>query len=301
MASITKLNKEHEELIKNLDENELQLYIDNISKKKIENLGFFSLSEEISSDNVKEYLKYDEIIEDISIILTEEESNSNIKQIRKALLYGASGILNYNHLIEKYSNQVEEAKLIFFNKLAYEIVLLYSDLEKDFNYLRIHLNLLCLLFFSYEETEELELAFKMLIELSYNHLTTSLNKLELYSKAINKFEKVLNENKEHNVLSEDLSEVISDLITWFYKCMEFKEKAEKLIANPFEEAIEDRILTFLNISFVNDFENIASFKEMVTEKEHLEFYEMLKNAIVNEAPSYNFETFELIVPEGVVN
>ena len=141
-----KLNKE---IIQELEEPELMAYLDNISRNKIDNLSFFTDSDKASNGNIKEYLKYADIEEETTDILAEKEEHKYIRDLKKGLGYGITATLDYNNLIKKYVEQVEEAKLIYFNKLLYQIVLLHEDIKKDFNYLDNTLNLFFIVWIKY--------------------------------------------------------------------------------------------------------------------------------------------------------
>lgn len=291
MFTISKLNKEHEKLIKNLDQQQLKVYIDNIIKKRVETLPYF-YSNNIDDGNLESYVKYKNILENISDVITENDV-PDYKQIRKGLFEGASGIQHYNSLLEVYFKQLEETKLIYFNAYYDELMNIALRLLKDIEYLKEHLTIFYLLFFSYEEPEEIVVAFEILIKQSYNNIIKTLELAEIHIKNINL---ELNSSLATKENKTELDVILLKCNEALNYCIEFKEDFEKLLVDPFKEGINVRILTYLSCCYADDFESIEEFLELASEKD-LEFYELLKNKILEETPVYNFDSFELIVPE----
>lgn len=301
----SQLRQKHKEIIQELEEPELMAYLDNISRNKIDNLSFFTDSDKASNGNIKEYLKYADIEEETTDILAEKEEHKYIRDLKKGLGYGITATLDYNNLIKKYVEQVEEAKLIYFNKLLYQIVLLHEDIKKDFNYLDNTLNLFFIVWIgtpetASEELSTLEEAFNIMIEDIYSNLKKSFNQVDLYSAPIKKLEETVAKDTDNIIISSELAEVLSDLFEWLNYCLAYKDMLAELEEEPFKKGAVNRIEAFLTVIYGVEDIRLDSFKETLTEEKDIELVNKLTESVEVEVPSYDFKNFQLIEPEGVV-
>ena len=117
MANLNKISKQHEELIQALEFDEFMSYLEGISKKKIDSLGFFK-AEGLGSSvigSVEEYNKYSEIQGDITSIYANKIKDNANKEILNTITSGLAVATDFDELRSKYIEQIQEAKILYFN------------------------------------------------------------------------------------------------------------------------------------------------------------------------------------------
>ena len=297
MTNIKNLTKEHEELILNLTPEELETYVENISKKKIDSLGFFT-AEDVGNNltNVEDYNKFSGMEEDLINIFVNNAPDKINKEYKRAVATGLTLASDYETLKEQYFKQIHEAKKLFFQRTLTEVVYISKAIIFNVNYLTSMLGYFYLL--RYNETEEklikIDLIFNSLIESIYLELESYIDNLEPY-KIVIKLE------EDSNSMNEELAEIISNIATVINCSMEYVKQLEELKANPFEEPSKYVAMDYISKVFETEVEDLDSFKESLSSEEELEVVNVIFEGFTTNIASYDFENFCIIEPEGAVN
>lgn len=301
MANKSNLDKKRKEIILDFSPEELIAYITNISKKKINSIGFFSHDTAIINEgSLKDYSKYVNLQEDIINIYTDEANNSVTKQIKQLSGSGLIATIDYEELLDKYLALLDESKILFFKHFLIDLNNISVNLYKHHKYLKASLELFYLLYNGTKEEaskESLDNGFSVLISLIYNTIEANINVLDIYSDRIKALENILAEKPKH--FSEALTDVIADIINKYNLCCSIVELIEDLKVNPFEEAINSYIIPeYISLIFEEPVEDLDSFKESLTDEEEIKVFNAVVNAFELTLPSYDFNNFKIIANES---
>lgn len=291
--NIKELTNKHKEIILNLKPEELISYLTIISKNKVGSLSFFSYNKENVIEDIETYNKYCNIEEDISNIFYNNENNKISAEFKKAVASGLTSQTDYIELLNKYNLQFMEARNIFFRKINSDLFKVYSDIKKDFTYLKHLLNIYYLTYSAYQKhnTTSLELSFNMLVEAVFNNLLESFELLEKYSNIAKTYEV----KTEASEIVPDLEEVVSDFLYFYNECIKYKSELEVLINNPFEEGVKTKTEETISYIFEAPVNDLETFEEDLSEEE-VKVFDALKEAVKLNTPKYDFNNFQLVKP-----
>lgn len=305
MAKINELQKKRKDILLDMNKKELIVLFNEINKKAIDSIASVKNG---FNWNVEEINKANEELVELENILSEKYSN----------IHGLTASTRFNLLLERYIENTEEAKVLFFYNYFEKNLKYIKSLEMNVAYLEA---VLTKFYFKYSfrkwnlETlllEELDVPENIVYETLEPYIYGS-NKF--YSKSLendfNYFIKAVVENIESDVaelkpflavevepskfIEEDVIKILEGIIQLQILGTSLIKKYENLLANPFEVAI-DVEATVKTENYNNLIKEAKyTFEEKTVEEE--------KAYLVTVAPKYNFETFELILPtteEGAV-
>lgn len=289
MVNINKLNEDYKEIISGLTAKEIESFIESINKKIIETYPtatsvFF---------NVDRYNKLSDNLEETTDFLKTKYP------LVIAFDYGSK----YNELIKKYLFETEKA---FYLLLEYElanIVNLINETVLNIDYFLTSIYIYYNHWLHMKESlvineigvpeEEID----SLKDYIYNfenrtsfHGKRALNMVNTFIKIqFERAEEYIKHFKQYPkevIYEEDISEEIKEVIDSINKLSEdgyeHINKLEEIKANPFKNGIE-----ILNNS-----------EKEVNKKLNFKFnYDKILEEKIAEAPSYNFETFEIVLPD----
>ena len=301
MTNLRELDRKRKEILLNMNPEEIVTLFKEINKKVIDSLG---TSKNGFKWNVEEMNKANNELIELEKILSERYYN----------IHGLTASTRLELLVNKYAESNEEIKSLIFNVHFERLLSHVKSLEKNIGYLEGVLNKY---YFRYSfRTWNLE---KLLLEELKVPEDIVLDTLEPYiyynsnffskslEKDFNSFVKAIVENIELDIaniktyldvelepskfIEEDVIIIVEGIIQLKILATSLIKRYGNLIANPFEEAIN--IEAEVKNKIFNDLlkEHGSASEEKSIEEE--------KEIILAKAPSYNFETFELIVPEEV--
>ena len=301
MATIKELDKKRKDILLNMKPEEIVTLFKQINNKVIDSLGTVNNGFKWNVDKMK---KANNELNELEKILSEKYVN----------IHGLTASTRLELLVDKYAESEELTKALVFN-VHFERFLGYiKSLEVNIAYLE---ELLKRYYFKYSfRTDNLE---KLLLEELNVPEDIVLDTLEPYiyynnsffSKSLEKdfnfFIEVIVENIESDIanvnvyldteleptkfIEEPVIKIVEGIIELKILATSLIKRYRNLLANPFENAInieaEVKTKIFNNLLKEHD----SNYKEKSVEEE--------KEFILTKAPEYNFNTFELIVPEGV--
>jgi len=290
MANLYSIEKEYKEVLLELKPNEVEAYIEAINKKLIETYPT------ATSDvfNFEQYKKLNKNLEEVTSFLKSKYPNV------VAFEYGSK----FNELNKKYSFETERAfYLLFRNEIAYyvemigriiaDVKYLFSSMYRYYNYM-LHMRTELLkeeVGFSEEDLEPFnDIIYNRnatnfhgnkalsivnnFIELEFEELEKFISKFTTYPKVI-----------YDETTSEEVKKIIDSYNNIRNEGYNYIKKVEEIKANPFKEAIEimAEVETKGSSSWTTDLEA---------------YYNSRINWHKEYAPSYNFETFEIVLPSA---
>jgi len=298
MANLRELNRKRKDILLNMDPEEIVTLFKEINKKVIDSLGS---SNNGFKWNVKEMTKANKELEELEKILSEKYTN----------IHGLNASTRLELLINKYAESEEEIKALIFNVHFERLFSHVKSLETNISYLE---EVLKKYYFRYSfRTWNLE---NLLFELDvpedivldtlepYIYYNTAFFSKSL-EKDFNSFVKAIVENIESDIanikvyldvelepskfIEETVIIIVEGIIQLKILATSLIKRYENLLANPFEEAIniEAEVKNKIFNDLIKEHDPTSEEKPIEEEKE----------IILAKAPSYNFETFELIVPE----
>ena len=300
-SNIKELNRKRKEILLNMNPEEIVTLFKEINRKVINAIG---TSKNGFKWNVEEMTKANNELIELEKILSEKYSN----------IHGLTASTRLELLVNKYAESNEEIKSLIFN-VHFERLLSYvKSLENNICYLE---GVLKKYYFRYSfRTWNLE---KLLLEELKVPEDIVLDTLEPYiyynsnffskslEKDFNSFVKAIVEYIELDIaniktyldvelepskfIEEDVIIIVEGIIQLKILATSLIKRYGNLIANPFEEAIniEAEVKNKIFNDLLKEHDSASEEKSIEEEKE----------IILAKAPSYNFETFELIVPEEV--
>lgn len=301
MATVKELDRKRKDILLNMDPEEIVTLFKQINKKVIDSLGTATNG---FKWNVEKMKKANTELEELEIILSKKYFN----------IHGLTASTRLELLANKYAESEELTKALIFN-VHFERLLGYvKSLEVNIAYLE---EVLKRYYFKYSfRTDNLE---KLLLEELNVPEDIVLDTLEPYiyynnsffSKSLEKdfnfFIEIIVENIESDIanikvyldteleptkfIEEPVIKIVEGIIQLKILATSSIKRYENLLANPFENAIN--IEAEVKTKIFNDLlkEHDSNYKEKSVEEE--------KEFILTKAPKYNFDNFELIVPEGV--
>jgi len=301
MATIKELDRKRKDILLNMNPEEIVTLFKQINNKVIDSLGTVNNGFKWNVDKM-------------------EKANNELNELEKILskkyinIRGLTASTRLELLVDKYAESEELTKALIFN-VHFERFLGYiKSLEVNIAYLE---ELLKRYYFKYSfRRDNLE---KLLLEELNVPEDIVLDTLEPYiyynnsffSKSLEKdfnfFIEVIVENIESDIdnvdiyLDTDLEpykfteepviKIVEGILELKILATSLIKRYRNLLDNPFENAInieaEAKTKIFNNLLKEHD----SNYKEKSVEEE--------KEFILTKAPEYNFNTFELIVPEGV--
>ena len=290
MANIKHIEKDYKEILLGLKPEEITEYYKQLNKKLIDCLPSISFS----NWNAEEQAVILANIEDVTSILKTKYPNINLTNISS----------RYINLLDKYLEELDLAtykiRLAKLKELASIIGLIVNGigtfLDSIYSYyiFRIHLgkDILTLELDVPEELlEPLEPYFKNATNSSYygviaESFVNSFIEAEVkgVEKYIDIFRTYFSEITVPEDIPEDLASVLTEYNEVYSKVIVYIEAYEDLKVNPFKEAVERYVKYTID--------KLSIYTE--------EDYSRLLEHELASAPSFNFETFELILPEDHV-
>lgn len=297
MNNIQSIKNNYKEVLLKLNKNEIEALYKNVNKKAVDSLG-----------TVKNNFSYnpDEI----------NKANDELKELDKILvnrfpnIAGLGIATRLDLLIEKYSELTDEAQALICYIKFKDFFNLINSLEGNINYLKIIFNkfyfrytfriwnlerllldelnvpedivLTTLEPYIYDNNsfydKSLEMDFNFFIEEIVINIESAIAEIDKYLKV---------EFNPSSYSNEDIIKTIEGIIELQKIAKESIKSYECIKENPFKRAIE--IEAEVKTDILNNL-SVGSENKYSIDKE--------KAFILTKAPSYNFETFELIVPDG---
>lgn len=288
MVNLNKLNKDYQGILLDLKPEEIEAYIRAVNKKIIETYPT------ATSDyfNVERFNKLSDNL---------EETTDFLKTKYPSIIgfeYGSK----YAELNEKYFNETEKA---FYLLWKYELTNLFNLIQENIINIDYFLTSIYL-YYNYwlhmkenlvinevgvpeEEIDSLtdyiynfenRTSFQGLRALNMVNTFIELNlgQLEIYIEKFKEYPKIVYDDDT----SEEVKSIVDNINKIHEEGHEYINKLEELKANPFKNGIE------IIIESENKFDSKLGFnrnqKKLLEEK-------------IAEAPSYNFETFEIVLPD----
>lgn len=301
MATVKELDRKRKEILLNMNPEEIVTLFKQINNKVIDSLGTVNNGFKWNVDKMK---KANTELYELEEILSEKYIN----------IHGLTASTRLELLANKYAESEELTKALIFN-VHFERLLGYiKSLEVNIAYLE---ELLKKYYFKYSfRRDNLE---KLLLEELNVPEDIVLDTLEPYiyynnnffSKSLEKdfnfFIEVIVENIESDIANinvyldteleptkfneEPVIKIVEGIIQLEILATSLIKRYRNLLANPFENAINIEAEVKTNIFNNLLKEHDSNYEEKSVEEE--------KEFILTKAPKYNFDTFELIVPEGV--
>lgn len=296
MATIKELDRKRKEILLNMKPEEIEVLYKEINKKAIDSLG-----------TVRNNYSYD--YEQILKANEELKETNNILIKKYPTIEGLGSTTRLNLLVEKYDELTTEAKELEFSIISVTLASIVLSLRSKINYLK---SVLYKFYFRYSFRssnldnfliDELGVPEDMvLVDLEpYVYYTTaffskSLEKdfnffIESLVKDIDsdiaKLDKYLDVKLvPSNYNDEAIIKTMEDIIQLQIMATESIKHYEEIKLNPFEEAVN------VEAEF-----KINTFNKLFTSDEFKTTFEEEKAFLLKRLPSYDFTTFELIVPD----
>ena len=299
MANLRELNRKRKDILLNMDPEEIVTLFKEINKKVIDSLG---TSENGFKYNIEEMTKANNELIELEGILSEKYTN----------IHGLTASTRLELLINKYAESEEEIKALIFNVHFERLFSHVKSLETNISYLE---EVLKKYYFRYSFRtwnlenlllEELNVPEDIVLDTlePYIYYNTAFFSKSL-EKDFNSFVKAIVENIESDIanikvyldvelepskfIEETVIIIVEGIIQLKILATSLIKRYENLLANPFEEAIniEAEVKNKIFNDLLKEHDSASEEKSIEEEKE----------IILAKAPSYNFETFELIVPE----
>ena len=288
MVNLNKLNKDYQEILLDLKPEEVEAYIEAVNKKIIETYPT------ATSDyfNVERFNKLSDNL---------EETTDFLKTKYPSIIgfeYGSK----YAELNKKYFNETEKAFYLLWN---YELTNLFNLIQENIINIDYFLTSIYL-YYNYwlhmkenlvinevgvpeEEIDSLtdyiynfenRTSFQGLRALNMVNTFIELNleQLEIYIEKFKKYPKIVYDDDT----SEEVKSIVDNINKIHEEGHEYINKLEELKANPFKKGIE------IIIESENKVDSELGFN--INQKKRLE-------EKIAEAPSYNFTTFEIVLPD----
>lgn len=302
MANLNKINKDYEEILSGLSFEEIVAYYRNINKKMLETYPSLNCNKW----NIERHNKiFDSVEEATDIFIAKYPLINVVKYATK-----------FDELEEKY---LKEHDLAVYKLLTSDVVTLATSIKyivkeilQDLSHIYLYYTSVTFantgLYFLKEEVNVPEELLEPLEPYFYNmknnssfygakalsylndNIEVNFQVVEMYINAFNDYRRLNFNSKE---LPEDLVEVVEMFNKAYDSGAEAIKEFEELKVNPFKTAVEV-------VAEVRTKDNFLNY----TEEEIQSFIE----SELAKAPKYNFETFELILPnaeesesEGSVN
>ena len=270
MANIKHLEKDYTEILLGLTAKEVAEYYRQLNKKIVN--CYPTLNSNWNEEELNSLLAS---VEDVTNVLKRNYSKDSLDKTNLSS--------RYVELDSKYITEIDLAftKLNHANLLNITVNVLSSFGNMVFflsslynNY--VYLNNIKTIY----EDVDLEKGTYVYVEVINDFIENEFNKIRRY---ISIFEEDYSEINVDNLeeLPESVTNAITDYNKLYSKCSSYVNDFEDFIANPFEEAIE--------IAVEVDIEHYSNYTE--------EDYSALLESKIASAPKYNFETFEIILPE----
>lgn len=306
MINLKEINKKRKEILLDLNPDEVLLLFKEINKKVVESLGNY---ENGFKWNIEDINKANDELNDLEIILSEKYPN----------IHGLTASTRLEAVVKKYIESEDEIKALIFN-IHFERFLGYTKtLETNISYLE---GVLIKYYMKYKfRANDLE---RMLIDELNVPEDIVLDTLEpyiyynnkFYSNSLenmfNSFIKALVENIEYdidnlkpllavdleptNYNTEHITKIVEGIVQIKILADSLIKRYYDVLSNPFGKAIniEAEVKNELFNKLLKEHDPNYEGKTIEEEKE----------IILPKAPSYNFDTFELIVPDldsGLLN
>ena len=296
MVNLNKINKDYEEILSGLSFEEIVTYYRNVNKKMLETYPTLNSNKW----NIEEHNKLFNSVEEATDIFKKQ--------------YPLINIVKYATKLEELENKyLEEHDLAVYKLLAYALVNLSNSISHIVHDILMDLTHIYLYYDSitfanmgmYTLKEEVNVPEELLEPLEpyfYNmknhnsfygakalsflndNIQVNFEVLELYIKDFNKKCRI-NFNAEE--VPEDLVEVLEIYNNAYDSGAKAINHFEELKKNPFKTAIEI---------------TVESMKKIEEKSEFIKHdYDKILESKLAEAPKYNFTTFEIELPTGVVN
>lgn len=301
MATIYDIERKRKEILLDLKPNEIEAFYNELNKKAIEGLGTVKNNFTFNPDEI---IKANEELKETNDIL--------IKKYPYIESLESSSRLNL--LLDKYAEVLNEAQALIFYFHLKQLSNLYTSLKVHIDYLE---TVLTKFYFRYHfrsnllETfllEELKVPEDIVLdtlepyiynnnffyggslEKEYNsYIETIVVNIDYYITKIDNYSKF---NITPSAYEEkDVVNLLEDIVKLQSLNNDLIKRYENLKLNPFEVAIN--VVAEVRTDIVN---KLLDENDVDLEKRKVE---ELKEKLLDKAPSYNFESFEFIVPEGV--
>ena len=301
MASLNTIKKDYNELLLELNPEDIEVLFKKINKKITDSLG-----------SSKNYFKWN--LEEIEKGTTELNELENTLKRKYPNISGLTASTRLETLLEKYVELEEETKQLIFKVHLVNIYSIASSLESNIDFLEDILNkfyfrysfriwnLESLLLEELNVPEDIVLDtlepyiygnsafYNKAFETDYNSFIEAI--VVNIESDIAKVKPYIETNVNPNLFIEEaVVKTVEGIVKFKSLIEDLIKRYENLKVNPFEVAID--VEAEVIAENYNELLKKAkySFEETTVEKE--------KEKILVKAPSYNFDTFELIVPEGV--
>ena len=270
MANIKHLEKDYTEILLGLTAKEVAEYYRQLNKKIVN--CYPTLNSNWNEEELNSLLAS---VEDVTNVLKRNYTKDSLDKTNLSSRYA--------ELDSKYITEIDLAftKLNHANLLNITVNILSSFGNMAFflsslynNY--VYLNNIKTIY----EDVDLEKGTYVYVEVINDFIENEFNKIRRY---ISIFEEDYSEINVDNLeeLPESVTNAITDYNKLYSKCSSYVNDFEDFIANPFEDAIK--------IAVEVDIEHYSKYTE--------EDYSALLESKTTSAPKYNFETFEIILPE----
>ena len=296
MATYKELNRKRKEILLNMKPEEIEVLYNEINKKVIDSLG-----------TVRNNYSYD--YETIIKANEELEETNRILKTKYPTIEALGSSTRLNLLIEKYEELTTEAKELEFSIIVVTLASMVMSLRNKINYLK---SVLYKFYFRYSfRTSNLDNFLIDELGVPEDIVLVTLEPYVYYTTAF--FSKSL--EKDFNFFIEslvkDIDFNIAKLDNYLAVKIEPSNYTDEAIIKTMEELIQLQIMATTSIKQyeeikLNPFEEavnveaefkVNTFNKLVTSDEFKTTFEEEKEFLLRRRPSYNFDSFELIVPD----
>ena len=301
MATIYDIERKRKEILLDLKPDEIEAFYDELNKKAINGLGTVKNGFTFNPDEI---IKANEELKETNDIL--------IKKYPYIECLGSSSRLNL--LLDKYAEVLNEAQALIFYFHLKQLSNSYTSLKVHIDYLETFLTKFYFRYYFRSDLletfllEELNVPEDIVLdtlepyiynnnffygeslEKEYNsYIETIVVNIDYYIANVDKYLKFNITPSAYE--EEDVVNLLEDIVKLQSFTNDLIKRYENLKLNPFEVAIN--VVAEVRTDFIN---NLLDETNVDLEKRTVE---ELKEVLLDIAPSYNFESFEFIVPEGV--
>ena len=293
----------------------LKQKLNNFNPEEVEAYLEVLLRKCLAATKEKDYLalgSVEDILNKSIVILASKVLNFNImysnlklkvatEELAKYIELDNTEAFNFFNMLPEYVEEPSGISIETKKEIFIEVYYITEHIERSYNYLKVNLDYLYLLYKGKAGTEEgskVEAAFSHLIQLAYTKLEESFKELEKYNVKVDSLQTdlILASNEEEK-------QVTSDILFYLYSIQDFKEKLEELKANPFDNVAKFVFMDYVAFIFglEEPIEDLKEFTESLTEEKEILAYNTILEGYTSTIPTYDFNNFKIIPAEVEVD
>lgn len=293
----------------------LKQKLNNFNPEEVEAYLEVLLRKCLAATKEKDYLalgSVEDILNKSIVILASKVLNFNImysnlklkiatEELAKYIELDNTEAFNFFNMLPEYVEEPSGISIETKKEMFIEVYYITEHIERSYNYLKVNLDYLYLLYKGKAGTEEgskVEAAFSHLIQLAYTKLEESFKELEKYNVKVDSLQTdlILASNEEEK-------QVTSDILFYLYSIQDFKEKLEELKANPFDNVAKFVFMDYVAFIFglKEPIEDLKEFTDSLTNEEEILAYNTILEGYTSTIPTYDFNNFKIIPAEVEVD